>query len=52
MLISARHTIGASGGGSATTTLEEAIRSNAFVKVRPLAQRLGYILRDPFEEEF
>jgi hypothetical protein len=30
-------TIGASGGGSATTTLADAVRQDAYVKVRPIA---------------
>lgn len=41
--------IGASGGGSATLTVEDAIRDNAFIKVRPIKSRAGirgYI--DPF----
>lgn len=42
-------TIGASGGGRATRTLDDAIRMNAYIKVRPT--RPGYIaIRDPFEE--
>ena len=41
--------IGASGGGSKTITLEEAIRTNAFIKVRPWRSREGGIgFRDPF----
>lgn len=31
--------IGAEGGGSRTKTVEDAIRSNAFIKVRPIASR-------------
>ena len=42
-------TIGASGGGSATTSPSAAIAQNAFVKVRPL--RNGYKrVTDPFEK--
>jgi hypothetical protein len=39
------HTIGASGGGSATRTIEDAIRQNAFIKIRPV--RKGRYV-DPF----
>jgi len=41
--------IGASGGGSKTTTIEAAIRSNAFIKIRPIRSRehvAGFV--DPF----
>ena len=31
--------IGASGGGSATRTVEDAIRQNAFIKIRPMDSR-------------
>lgn len=42
------YTVGASGGGSATTSLDSAAASDAYVKVRPL--RAGYLLaNDPFE---
>jgi cell wall-associated NlpC family hydrolase len=51
MLLTSRFTIGASGGGSTVLTIQDAIRENAFVQLRPLATRPGYILRDPFEEE-
>lgn len=30
------HTVGATGGGSGTTTEADAIRNNAFIKVRPI----------------
>ena len=43
--------IGASGGGSKTTTKEAAIKANAFVKVRSIYTRkniLGFI--DPFKK--
>lgn len=40
-------TVGASGGGSSTTTPQSAQEANAFVKIRPL--RSGYVLtNDPF----
>jgi len=44
--------LGASGGGSATTTVEKAIEHNAFIKMRPMESRigiLGYV--DPFKED-
>jgi cell wall-associated NlpC family hydrolase len=41
MCIDEDHTIGASGGGSRTTSLADAIKDNAFVKVRPFNYR-GY----------
>lgn len=42
------YTIGAAGGGSATTSNQSAALSNAYVKLRPL--RSGFILaNDPFE---
>jgi cell wall-associated NlpC family hydrolase len=43
--------IGASGGGSSTTDLADAIRQNAYIKVRPIRRRndiVGYA--DPFRE--
>ena len=40
-------TVGASGGGRNVRTLEDAIRANAYIKIRPI--RNGVIgLRDPF----
>lgn len=33
--------IGASGGGSKTKTIANAMRSNAFIKIRPIASRSG-----------
>jgi hypothetical protein len=43
-------TVGASGGGSATRTVDDARRMNAFVKIRPT--RGGYMaVRDPFKGE-
>lgn len=43
-----KHTMGASGGGSKTTSFEAASKHNAFIKVRPIRQEklVGY--RDPF----
>ena len=46
------HSIGASGGGSRTITRQDAIRHNAFIKVRPVLSRShigGFV--DPFEGE-
>lgn len=41
--------IGASGGGSKTVTEADAIRQNAYLKVRPLRSRSGiYGFADPF----
>ena len=43
------YTIGASGGGSKTITKEDAIRDNAFVKIRPLTDRgVTLLYADPF----
>ena len=41
MAISHNLAIGASGGGSKTLTEQDAIRHNAFIKVRPIASRSG-----------
>ena len=50
MMIDDLHTIGASGGGSATTSEGAAAAQNAFVKLRPLGYRgQNYILVDPFK---
>lgn len=43
--------IGASGGGSSNTTMERAIQSNAYVRIKPIQSRsgiAGYV--DPFME--
>lgn len=46
------HVIDASGGGSKTKTVQDAIKHNAFVKVRPLYYRgTGYKIIDPFKKE-
>jgi len=43
------HTIGAIGGGKDTLTREDAIKQNAFVKMRPLARRKDIVaFVDPF----
>lgn len=46
-----KFSIGASGGGSQTTSVAKAIEHNAFIKMRPMVSRpmiLGYV--DPFKE--
>lgn len=44
------HTIGASGGGRRTITVQDAIDQNAYIKVRPWATRGGDALFvDPFQ---
>lgn len=45
--INPSHTIGASGGGSSTLTVADAIRQNAYVKLRP--RKPGAVLVDPFQ---
>jgi len=51
MMIDEYHVVGASGGNSRTKTLEDAIRQNAFVKMRPVEYRGGnYKIIDPFKE--
>lgn len=48
MMIDDLHTVGASGGGSATLTIADAIRVNAFVRQRPLGYRGDtYLVVDP-----
>jgi len=43
------HTIGASGGGSSTTSPQAAVDQNAFVKMRPLGYRgSNFKIVDPF----
>lgn len=49
LLLDGELSIGASGGGSKTLTLEDAIRQNAYIKVRPWASRPGVLgFADPF----
>jgi len=44
-------TVGASGGGSKTKTLQDAIKNNAFIKPRPITYRgINYKIVDPFKE--
>ena len=48
--INPRQSIGASGGGSKTLTQEDAIRHNAYIKIRPINSRTGEKLYvDPFK---
>lgn len=47
--LDSEHSIGASGGGSTTITVAEAIKQNAYVRVRPFATRAGIAgYADPF----
>lgn len=51
IMINKKLAIGASGGGSKTTSEELAMKHNAFIKVRPISSRrniAGYI--DPFKK--
>jgi len=51
IMIDNDHVVGASGGGSSTQTLADAIRQNAFVKMRPIRYRgSNYKIIDPFKE--
>lgn len=50
LMIDDMHVVGASGGGSATTSLGQAIKQNAFVKMSPLNYRgPKYTIVDPFK---
>lgn len=50
MLVNTELAIGASGGGSSTTTVEAAIKHNAFIKIRPYTSRSGVAgFVDPFK---
>lgn len=49
MMANDLHVIGASGGGSKTLTREDAIRHNAYVKLRPIGYRgMDFKIADPF----
>ncbi len=50
MSISQELSIGASGGGAANLTREEAIRRNAYVKIRPIRFRDVIMFADPFKK--
>lgn len=50
MAIDRKRTIGASGGGAATLTIADAIKHDAFVKMRPVTYRgTEYKICDPFK---
>ena len=43
--------MGAAGGGSSTLTETDAIKQNAYIKIRPVNYRgQGYVIVDPFKE--
>lgn len=49
MMVDELHVVGASGGGSKTKTIADAIKHNAFVKMRPISYRGdNYKICDPF----
>ena len=53
LMVDNGHVIGATGGGSATLTEEDAERQNAFCKMRPLGYRKGTpVIIDPFKGVF
>ncbi|MGW8301312.1 MAG: C40 family peptidase [Desulfobacterales bacterium] len=41
MCLNKKLSIGASGGGSKTLTIEDAVKQNAFIKIRPIDSRSG-----------
>lgn len=50
MMIDNNYVVGASGGGSNTMTIQDAINQNAFVKMRPLHYRgENFKIVDPFK---
>jgi hypothetical protein len=52
MMIDDIRTIGASGGGSRTLTELDAVKQNAYIKIRPLAGRNAPVsIVDPFAED-
>jgi len=52
IMASATHTLGASGGGSKTKTIADAIKQNAYVKLRPINHRGDiYKITNPFLKE-
>lgn len=51
MMINSWQVVGASGGGSKTKTLADAIKHNAFIKPRPIDYRgSNFKVVDPFKE--
>jgi cell wall-associated NlpC family hydrolase len=52
MMVDDFHVVGASGGGSKTKSIADAIKNNAFVKMRPISYRGDkYLIVDPFKAE-
>jgi len=52
MMVNDMFTIGASGGGHKVKSIKDAIKYNAFVKMRPLEYRgANYKIVDPFKED-
>lgn len=50
LMVDDYHTLGASGGGSSTDSIDDAISQNAFVKMRPIGYRgSGFKIVDPFK---
>lgn len=53
MMINESIAIGASGGGSATLTMADAIKQNAFIKPRPIDSRSGIAgFRNPYSKPY
>ena len=49
MMIDDKFSIGASGGGAGTQTVDDAMRDNAFIKMNPIDYRgMRYYICDPF----
>ena len=52
MMVDDFYAVGASGGSSKTLTIADAIKQNAFVKMRPIGYRGDkYLIVDPFKVE-
>ena len=52
MMITPKLYMGAEGGGRTTNSIEEAIRRNAFIKVRPVDSRgTNFVFANPFVSE-
>jgi len=45
-----KYSIGASGGGSKTKTVQDAINQNAYIKIRPIKHRQPLMFNNPFFE--
>jgi cell wall-associated NlpC family hydrolase len=53
MMINDQLAIGASGGGSSTITIADAVRHNAFIKMRPVVSRAGVAgYRNPYSKPY